>query len=52
MRQMLFIAAAAVMLAAAGCVSRTTTTQRGFGEDVTEKRMIWIWEKEFRNPKP
>jgi hypothetical protein len=34
-----------------GCVSRTTTSEKGFGEDRTEKKLIWIWEKEFRKPK-
>ena len=30
-----------------GCVTRTTTTEKGFGGDVTETKTIWIWQSEF-----
>ena len=45
---------AAISLLTCACVSRTTTTNAplGQGEDgkVTEKKLIWIWQKEYRNP--
>ena len=45
---------AAISLLTCACVSRTTTTGAplGQGEDgkVTEKKLIWIWQDEFRNP--
>ena len=40
---------AAFSLLSSSCVSRTTTSQKGFGEDVTEKKIVWIWQKEYRN---
>ena len=42
---------AAISLLNSGCVSRTVTTEKGFGEDKTEKKIIWIWQKEYRNTK-
>ena len=42
---------ACTALLSGGCVSRTTTSEKGFGESATEKKIVWIWEKEFRNPK-
>ncbi len=34
-----------------GCVSRTTTTEAGFGKETTTTETIWIWQSEFRNNK-
>ena len=34
-----------------GCVSRTTTSKRGYGNDFSEKKTVWIWQKEYREPK-
>jgi hypothetical protein len=31
-----------------GCVSRTTTVEKGYGENVSQKEIIWIWQKEYR----
>jgi hypothetical protein len=42
---------AAFSLLNTACVSRTTTTETGFGEDKTEKKIVWIWQKEFRQGK-
>ena len=57
---------AIIGLLGSGCVSRTTTLEpqhRGgtpsdektYGSDphskLVEKRIIWIWQDEFRNPK-
>ncbi|MEN8254783.1 MAG: hypothetical protein ABFR33_04865 [Verrucomicrobiota bacterium] len=51
-RSIILMAIAAMLLSS--CISRTTTTNAplGQGEDgkVTEKKLIWIWQKEFRNP--
>lgn len=33
------------------CVSRTSTVEKGYGDDVTSTKLIWIWQKEFRNAK-
>lgn len=43
------IALAALSLLNSGCVSRTVTRESGFGEDNTEKKIIWIWQDEYRN---
>ena len=42
---------AAVSLLNSACVSRTVTTEKGFGDDRTEKEIIWIWQKEYRKGK-
>jgi len=42
---------AAVSLMNTACVSRTVTTEKGFGEDKTEKKILWIWQKEYRQGK-
>ena len=34
-----------------GCVSRTTTTEKGYGDDKTDQEVIWFWQKDFRQPK-
>ncbi|VGO21547.1 hypothetical protein [Pontiella sulfatireligans] len=41
------LAATASLLSS--CVSRTTTT--GHDDRVVDKKTLWIWQKEFRNPK-
>ena len=41
----------AFSLLSSACVSRTVTSESGFGEERTEKKLIWIWEKEYRNTK-
>lgn len=40
-----------IALLATGCVSRTTTSKRGYGNDFSEKKTVWIWQKEYREPK-
>jgi len=42
---------AAISLLSSACVSRTVTTEKGFGEDKTTKKIVWIWQKEYRNQK-
>ena len=42
---------ASVSLLNTACVSRTVTTEKGFGEDKTEKKIVWIWQKEYRQGK-
>ncbi len=42
---------AAISLLSCACVSRTTTTEKGYGEDLEEKKIIWFWQDEFRKPK-
>jgi hypothetical protein len=44
-----------LMLFCSSCVSRTISEPTGLNEDgrpdpVKETKLIWIWEKEFRNP--
>ncbi len=45
---------AIVAALSSSCVSRTTTSSAplGQGKDgkVVEKKLIWIWQDEFRNP--
>lgn len=38
-------------LLSCSCVSRTTTTKDGYGQDQTEKNIVWIWQKGFRESK-
>jgi len=33
------------------CVSRTTSSKDGYGADVEHKKIVWIWQSEYRNPK-
>ncbi len=34
----------------AGCISRTTTTEKGFGGgEKTNTQTIWFWQSEFYN---
>ena len=40
-----------VTILSSACVSRTTTVEKGYGEDVTAKKIVWIWQDEFRNSK-
>ena len=42
---------AAISLLGSGCVSRTVTKGKGYGGDTTEKKIIWIWQKEYRQSK-
>lgn len=42
---------AILSLLGSGCVSRTTTSEKGYGEDTTEKKILWIWQDEYRNMK-
>ena len=39
---------ATIALLSCACVSRTTTTEKGYGDDVTDTKIVWIWQKEFR----
>ncbi|MBT8042131.1 MAG: hypothetical protein KJN67_05225 [Pontiella sp.] len=58
-RNIIYLTAAATVLLT-GCVSRTTTVKpsgtegnEDFGinsSKVVEKKLIWIWQDEFRNP--
>ena len=45
---------AAISLLTCACVSRTTTAKAPLGQGgdgkVVEKKLIWIWQDEFRNP--
>lgn len=41
----------AIATLASACVSRTSTVEKGYGEDTTSTKLIWIWQKEFRNTK-
>ena len=41
----------AVTVLSSACVSRTSTVEKGFGEDQTEKKIVWIWQDEYRNSK-
>jgi len=36
-----------IALLATGCVSRTTTSKRGYGNDFSETKTLWIWQKEY-----
>ncbi len=40
---------ATIVLLGSGCVSRTTTSKRGYGNDFSEKKIVWIWQEEYRN---
>ena len=40
-----------IILLGSSCVSRTTTSKRGYGNDFSEKETVWIWQKEYREPK-
>jgi len=40
-----------VTVLSSACVSRTSTIEKGYGEDLTEKKIVWIWQDEFRNSK-
>lgn len=42
---------AALTLLSTACVSRTVTSEKGFGDDRTEKKILWIWQKEYREGK-
>ena len=42
---------AVISLLQTACVSRTTTVEKGFENEVTEKKLIWIWQDEFYNSK-
>jgi hypothetical protein len=33
------------------CVSRTTTIEKGYGEDTEDTKLVWVWQEEFRNKK-
>jgi predicted small secreted protein len=39
---------AALSLLNSACVSRTVTTEKGFGDDTTKKKIVWIWQDEYR----
>jgi len=45
---------AIVSMLSSACVSRTTSTSPPLGTNkdgkVLEKKVIWIWQDEFRNP--
>lgn len=41
----------AIATLTSSCVSRTSTVERGYGDDTTNTKLIWIWQKEFRNSK-
>jgi hypothetical protein len=40
-----------ILIVCSGCVSRTIRSETGSGAKgtITERRIIWIWEKEYRN---
>ncbi len=38
-------------LLSCSCVSRTTASKDGYGQNREEKNVVWIWQKEFREPK-
>jgi len=45
---------AVVAALSSSCISRTTTTKaplgRGGSDEMIEKKLVWIWQDEFRNP--
>ncbi len=51
-RSIILLAIAATLLSS--CVSRTTTANAPLGKGgdgkVIEKKLVWIWQDEFRNP--
>jgi hypothetical protein len=42
---------AAITLLNNACVSRTSTSEKVYGNAATEKKTIWIWQDEYRNTK-
>ena len=42
---------AVIALLSSSCVSRTTSAKDGFGGDQEEKKIVWIWQKEYRKSK-
>jgi hypothetical protein len=42
---------AAFALLSSGCISRTSSSEQVYGHDMDEKKIIWIWQKEYRDPK-
>lgn len=45
----LFLGFSISVLLLSGCVSRTSTIERGVGEDVEQKKTVWIWQDEYRD---
>jgi hypothetical protein len=41
----------AASILTSSCVSRTTSSEKGYGADTTEKKIIWIWQDEYRKEK-
>ena len=39
------------ILLSCSCVSRTTTSDNGYGGSKKEKGTVWIWQKEYREVK-
>jgi hypothetical protein len=37
-----------ITLLSSACVSRTTTTEKGYGDDTTNTKLVWVWQEEFR----
>lgn len=56
MRVKQFIFAAVLLLLCSSCVSRTIYKEPGLrganasGKGSTEKKIVWFWDKDFRNP--
>ena len=42
---------AVIAMLSSSCISRTTTDKDGYGGHSEEKEILWIWQKEYRNPK-
>ena len=40
-----------VAMLSSSCISRTTSSKDGYGGDTEHKKIVWIWQKEYRNPK-
>ena len=37
-----------ITLLSSACVSRTTTTEKGYGDDTEDTKIVWVWQEEFR----
>ena len=49
MKLFLYLTMITASMLTCSCVSRTTNTEKGYGEDETEKKIIWIWQDEYKN---
>lgn len=48
---LIFTLLAGASLLTSSCVSRTTSAEKGFGADSEEKKIVWIWQDEYRKEK-